>query len=80
MNEHEKKLLEKRKQLENELMIDRILNNNEEPEDFSEAINSEQQPHGELVRSDSLDKRNRDFLMENFFKVYDKSATREELT
>lgn len=58
MNEAEKALVEKRKRLENEYLLDMVLSNEENGDDTSQA--------------NDLEARNKDFLMENFFKVYDR--------
>lgn len=55
MNEIEKKIFEKRKKIENDLLIEIVLGQDEHDGDVNE-----------------MDQRNKEFLMDNFFKIYDR--------
>lgn len=58
LNEHEKDIVEKRKQIEKEYMIDRVLDQLENENNIEVEENGNTQSN--------------DFLIENFFKVYDR--------
>ncbi|CDW85001.1 camp-dependent protein kinase regulatory subunit [Stylonychia lemnae] len=61
LNEKEKDIQEKRKQIEKDYMIDKVMNNLEADQNSDDGDD------------DSLTKRNNNFLMDNFLKIYDRT-------
>ena len=67
MNDAEKALVEKRKRLENEYLMDMVLSNDDDHVDESSQAND-------------LEQRNREFILDNFFKVYDRQANAKDMS